>query len=154
MKTINDFAKIADQFCSWTESLQKSDEVNLDDLLIMLSSMLNKGLMMPPPESYNVDEVADRLTHEDWKSIHKKYTPIKFQYYREVFDPHDFDDDEPVTGDLHDDLADIYIDIKPGLLLFRKGLISEAAFEWKFSFSSHWGEHILSAMRAIYMFTR
>ena len=49
MKTINDFAKIADQFCSWTESLQKSDEVNLDDLLIMLSSLLNKALLMPPP---------------------------------------------------------------------------------------------------------
>ena len=154
MKIINDFAKIADQFCSWTESLQKSDEVDLGDLLIMLSSLLNKALLMPSPESYDLDEATESLTQKEWKAIHKKYTPIKFQYYREVFDPHNFDDDEPVTGDLHDDLADIYRDIKPGLVLFREGLINEAAFEWKFSFNSHWGEHILSALRAIYMFKR
>lgn len=154
MKQIEAFAKYADKFCSWTESLQKNDTINLDELLILLSEMLNTALLLPIIDAESVDEDTERLTHDEWTTIHKKISSLPFQYYYEIFDPHDFEDKEPVTGDLHDDLADIYRDIKPGVILYQKGFISDAAFEWKLSFGTHWGEHILSAMRAIYMFER
>jgi hypothetical protein len=151
---IKEFAKLTEQFCLWTESLRIKDDVDLNELLILLSALFNKALLMPLPEINNSDEEAERLSQKEWNNIHKKFTPIQFQYYREIFDPHDFNEDEPVTGDLHDDLADIYGELKPALLLFQKGFINEAAFEWKSSFGYHWGEHILSAMRSIYMFNR
>ena len=152
MRQIEVFAKFSDQFCSWTESLQNDDSVDLNELLILLSEMFNSALLLPICESEEVDEDIERLSRDEWTTIHKKFTPLPFQYYNEIFDPHDFDDKEPVTGDFHDDLADIYRDIKPGVNLYKKGFIHEAAFEWKSSFGYHWGEHILSAMRAIYMF--
>jgi hypothetical protein len=154
MKLIEVFAKFANQFCSWTESLQNDDSVDLNELLILLSGMFNSALLLSIHESDEVDEDTESLTHDEWTTIHKKFTPLPFQYYSEIFDPHDFNDKEPVTGDLHDDLADIYRDIKPGVILYQKGFIREAAFEWKTSFGYHWGEHILSAMKAIYMFER
>ncbi len=134
--------------------MQKDDLVDLNELLVLLSGMFNGALLLPIYESEDVDEATERLTHDEWTMIHKKFSPLPFQYYNEIFNPHDFEDKEPVTGDLHDDLADIYRDIKPGVILYKKGFIQEAAFEWKSSFGYHWGEHILSAMRAIYMFER
>jgi hypothetical protein len=154
MKLIDEFSKLADRYCSWTDSLQKEDTVDLGEVLALLSELFNNALVLPLLDSGETDEEAERLTQDEWKLIHKKYTPIPFQYYNEIFDPHDFSETKPVVGDLHDDLADIYRYLKQGLILYEKGLAGDAAFEWKSSFSYHWGEHVLSAMRAIYMFER
>ncbi|GAB6098106.1 DUF5063 domain-containing protein [Desulfatiferula olefinivorans] len=151
---IEDFAKIAEQYCSWTEALKNDDEVDLNELLLLLSLLFNYALSLPITDPDELDEETERLTNGEWKSIHEKYSPIEFQYYNEIFDPHDFENSVPVVGDLHDDLADIYRDIKPGVLLYQKGFTSSAVFEWQSSFGFHWGEHILSAMRAIYMYMR
>ncbi len=151
---IRDFAIVAEQYCQWAESLDPSDEINLNDLLLLLSELLNKVLLMPDVDPSDSDEEKNRISHDEWMKIHKWFTPIKFQYYREIFDPHDFKEDEPITGDLHDDLADIYRELKPALLLYIDDKIEDAAFEWKSTFGYHWGEHLISAMRAIYMFER
>lgn len=154
MKRIDAFSKLVDQYCRWTDSLEKEDTVDLSVVLILLSELFSKALSLPLSELGETDEDAKRLTQDEWKQIHEKYTPVPFQYYNEIFDPHDFSETKPVIGDLHDDLADIYHDLKQGLILYKNGLVCDAAFEWKSSFNYYWGEHILSAMRAIYMFER
>lgn len=75
---------------------------------------------------------------------------MPFQYYRVVFNPFDFDaTDEPVTGDLHDDLADIYGDLWHGLQAHQSGEVGEALFLWADSYFFHWGHHATSALYAI-----
>jgi len=59
----------------------------------------------------------------------------------------------PVRRDLANNLADIYRDLKPGLLSWTTGneaLIPNIVFDWKFPlFGLHWGLHAASAMRAL-----
>lgn len=68
--------------------------------------------------------------------------------YSDVFNP--LKDTEPVTSNLADDLADIYRDIKGGLVLFDSQHPIDAAWEWRFGFQTHWGHHLVGAQRAIH----
>ena len=85
---------------------------------------------------------------ELWRGLGKHLGDRKF--YREMFAPYDFNEAEPVVGDLADDLADIYRDIRRGLGKWRLGDSAGAAWEWQFHFAAHWGEHATSALRALH----
>jgi len=67
----------------------------------------------------------------------------------EVFDP--TKKDEPLKRSLAEDIANIYGDLKHGLLLTAHGAsTSEVLSHWRQAFSTHWGMHATGAMRAIY----
>jgi len=44
-------------------------------------------------------------------------------------------------------LSDIYLDIKRGLILFDGHHPIDAAWEWRFNFQIHWGQHLVGAQR-------
>jgi hypothetical protein len=71
-------------------------------------------------------------------------------YYREFFDPDPLQDEEPVMGDVGDDLLDTYKDIRSGLLLFEQGKITEALWFWAFLHRIHWGRHAVGALFALH----
>ena len=83
-----------------------------------------------------------------WRSLSSHLGDRKF--YREMFAPYDFEEAEPVVGDLADDLADIYRDLLRGLTKWRRGEYADAAWQWQFQFAAHWGEHTTSAIRALH----
>ncbi|PWA11191.1 hypothetical protein DCC39_09460 [Pueribacillus theae] len=58
--------------------------------------------------------------------------------------------EEPVEASLSDDLLDIYIDVKRGILLYENRKYREAIWEWKLNFQIHWGNHTVDAMRALH----
>ncbi len=70
--------------------------------------------------------------------------------YQKVFDP--FQDQEPVTTTVSDDLEDIYCDVKEGLLAMGgSGRVSASTvWEWKFGLESHWGRHAVSVINALH----
>ena len=70
--------------------------------------------------------------------------------YWTIFDPSKVEDNKAISTELSDDLADIYRDIKYGLLLFDAGHFSEASWEWQFFFKVHWGRHLFNAQKVIY----
>jgi hypothetical protein len=72
--------------------------------------------------------------------------------YWDVFAPLNEEDTESVFNSLADDLADIYRDLKRGLLLYNQGHIVEAIWEWRFNFDIHWGTHLVGAQRAIHSY--
>ena len=72
------------------------------------------------------------------------------RYYWEVFDPHEVS--EPVAGDLGDDFADIYQDVKDGLVAFNAVSANEGLWHWQYSFRTHWGNHLVNSLRAIHHF--
>ena len=54
---------------------------------------------------------------------------------------------------LWDDLAGIYYDLKYGLALWRLGTPdgqAEAAWQWRWNFESHWGNHLFRAMSTVH----
>jgi hypothetical protein len=84
--------------------------------------------------------------------VQAKAAALPFQYYSEIFNNLLVPSEEPVTGNLVDDLTDIYSDIAPGLDLFDAGRKDEAKNHWQFWLASHWGEHATSASRALWSY--
>jgi hypothetical protein len=72
------------------------------------------------------------------------------RFYREVHNPYAAASEGEVTGDIIDDLADIYAALERGLMQWRSGATGNALWEWRFSFETHWAEHATSALRAIF----
>jgi hypothetical protein len=73
------------------------------------------------------------------------------RFYREVFDPWAEPTVGEVTGDIIDDLGDIYRDLRRGLVHWQDGNLADALWEWRFNFQIHWGEHATSALRALFV---
>ncbi len=75
-------------------------------------------------------------------------------WYWAVLNPVDMDDlPETGTGDLIDDLGDIYNDLKEALTLFNRsnaGAKEHAVWQFKFDHENHWGEHCINALHVIH----
>ena len=117
IKNFYDSAKMLCEFLSNTVIKQE----NVDELLFLLADTYGKGLLLPDVELDDNDPVKV-----------PKPDPIIIeipQTYWEVFDP--FVEEEPVCGDLLDDLSDIREDLLQ--LLHR----------------AHFGNHMVSAIKAL-----
>jgi hypothetical protein len=68
--------------------------------------------------------------------------------YTEVFDPY-VDPPEMVSSLLSDDLTSIAAALAHGMRHFRAGRISEALWQWQFSYMSAWGNEASGVLRAL-----
>jgi hypothetical protein len=143
------FQAAAEEFCAMArreESLTKSDLWCLRELLVRLI------FHIPAVEScpHGADFDGKRLDDEEYARAVKRFSGLPFNFYRVVFDPHDLEaNDEPVTGMLADDLADIYRDLAEGLDNARAGHIADACSDWSESYMSHWSRHAVNALASI-----
>ena len=141
------FTENVERFCEWAEA-EKHGLIEARQHLLALATSI------PRLENYRESELGDdelpRRGYEGWKEDHERFGDLPFQYYMSVFDSHDLENrDEPVTGDLHDDFADIYGDLWRGLEAHKAGRIKEALSIWIESYFCHWGNHAASALKAI-----
>jgi hypothetical protein len=60
-------------------------------------------------------------------------------YYWMVFEPFQTAQPESIYGSISHDLADIWRDLKVGLLAASTGKLSDAICDSRFSFEVHWG---------------
>ena len=66
--------------------------------------------------------------------------------YWEVFDP--TRKEEPVSGSVSMDIAEIYFDLKEALQLSESNVAREDVyFDWRLGFRSHWSRHAVSALK-------
>ncbi|MDG2125284.1 MAG: DUF5063 domain-containing protein [Verrucomicrobiales bacterium] len=149
---IESFILNIEQFCEWA-SAENHDYIEAIQLLLSLMSSV------PHLQDFRYkgsDEISPpSRSHERWKADHENFSDLPFQYHQVVFDPHDLNLEEtPVTGDLHDDLADILGDLWSGLELHRSGHKTEALSHWIDSYCYHWGHHASSELRALDEFYR
>ena len=103
----------AERFCAWAEG-----EHHL--LIDARQHLLELMGCIPPLQHLRYASSSEsefpRRGHEGWTHDIRRLSDLPFQFYRVVFDPHDLDAiDEPVMGDLQDDLAGIYGDLWHGL---------------------------------------
>jgi len=144
------FAAVARQFCGWLDGAPKEPDVESHRALAATTALLDAAIRLPfnlPPPELRSHPKDNR---ERWKRAHGRCAALPFQYYSEVFDPFADPPEEPVCGDVADDLADIYRDVRAGLDLFDAGRHEAALGHWSFHFACHWGEHATSAIRALY----
>lgn len=114
--------------------------------LRLLLDLVRAALDLPDVEAG--DEEPASLDHAAWKRMHASFATLRAPQYYATADPDEIEG-EPLVGDLHDDLADVWRDLRPSLDLFDAGARDAAAWHWRFDFTSHWGEHAVEAIRVL-----
>ena len=147
MQQLEDFARSATAFCTWAEARPGLPDEEIDTALQLVSQLYAQALDIPPLFD---EEDAPAISHDEWVVTYKRFGALPFNYYAVHSEPTDTIDPSPGTGDLADDLADIWRDLKGGLALYHKGNRPAAAWEWRNSFQTHWGRHATSALYALH----
>jgi hypothetical protein len=143
------FAAAARAFCLWAEAPAGEASRDIRRALELLSELYAAALGIPP-SSTEGDEPTSRIDETAWSRVQDRFAALPFQWYSEAADPLEVPAEETAVGDLAEDLAEIYEDVSEGLRLFDAGREGEAARTWGLFFSSHWGRHAASAIRAIH----
>jgi len=142
------FASAAKAYCDWAESTFFID-ADGDQILAerLLCDLYRHALDLPDVSG---GEEAPDIPEAEWQKVYKRFQLLKPQSYSKLFDPSAFPpENEVVACDLADDLADIWRDLKSGLILWEAGSVDAAAWEWRFSLSSHWRRHVTGALQAL-----
>jgi hypothetical protein len=90
-----------------------------------------------------------------WKPLYDQVANKlgRHERYSLVFDPANLAKREVIDGSLADDLADIYMELKNGLDLYRRDVdeaVRQAIWDWRFGRKITWGRHAVHAMSATY----
>ena len=147
---IETFAENVRHFCQWAEST-KHDVQTARQLLLALMQGIPYLTVVGADDS---EREYPRRNYDQWKADHQRFADFGFQFYREVFAPCDIDGEAAITGDVHDDFADIYGDLCHGLQALDQGDGVYAVRYWRESYFQHWGHHISAAIYAIDEFYR
>jgi len=150
-EAVDRFAALAREYCAWAEGPPLTDEEDLNRAIAFVARLYCAALQLPSTNP-RIEDASDGLSLEDYRAIHKRFSSLPFQYYWEVFHPVADAADEAVAGDICDDLADIYRDLKDGLAIFDAGNDQLAGFHWSSSFGFHWGRHATSALHALHCY--
>ncbi len=156
MDEIDNFADVARAFQTWATAADDEGRCAALKALRILTRLLAAGAdLRALPDGADGSLSTDQIPDAEWRQVLDRASRLPFRYYSELLDPMPVPArDDPVVGDVTDDIADIYRDIVGGLRLYDAGKRAEAAWNWVFDFENHWGEHATSAVRAIYCYLR
>jgi len=146
MQQLDAFFHTSTAFCQWAEGSPALADDEAETALRLLSKLYAQALELPP--LFDEEDAPDR-SHDEWLAVHRRFAAMPFNFYAAYSEPHDAADPYPGIGDLADDLADIWRDLKRGLALYQKGNLAAAAWGWRNSFDTHWGRHAAGALYAL-----
>lgn len=122
------FAATVESFCQWAEGTRHGLTEARQFLISLMASIPDIAHLRYALSS---EVEFPRRGHDSWQEDHRRFSDLPFQFYRVVFGAFDFEaTDEPVTGDLHDDFADIYGDLWHGPQAHRLGDTTDALALW------------------------
>lgn len=145
------FATVAECFVAWLDD--RNTPLTPQAALGHVADLYAAGCKLIDPPNAATERLADDPGIEDatWKAIFHRGAELPFSFYWLVLNQHEMDrDPEFGTGDLSDDLADIYRDLVGPLDLYRTGDHASAVWHWHFGFHNHWGEHATQAIHALH----
>ena len=144
------FSTCIDRYESWVRSNRKSNFRSALECTSILSELNFRALELPGPDPKSLKEIdKPKLEPSDIDSARQAALQLPLRHYQKIFNPADTSDTEPVTGDLVDDIVDIYSEIIPPNKLFKHGFIDDALWHWNFGFRNHWGWHVSSAINTL-----
>lgn len=141
------FAAAARSYCAWAEGPPGTPDEEVRTALKHLALLYQCALELP---HLSGDEKAGCISREDFRAVYLRFAVIPVGYYSVPLNVLEVPPGETGLGDLSEDLADIWRDLKPPLLLFDAGHIDAAVWEWRFHFQAHWGAHATAALRALH----
>jgi hypothetical protein len=142
------FASLAKDFCIWCEA-ESLGPTPQRTAAAWLARLYAAALQLPDVEPETEDSKPD-LPVNDLEKAKRNFAQFWGQRYRQVFDPRPDNEEVPVIGDLGDDLSGVYDDIKASLILYDRGSVVDAAWQWKFDHETHWGHHAVGALFGIH----
>jgi len=158
------FGAVAQEFCSAVESASKVDRTRLlTEIYRLLPRLIGQAISLPNIETSDESDATQgeeqspslpraRMTDEQWRQLYDllKEKLADWDLYWQVFNP--TTDREADCGSLADDLADIYRDLKEGLVLNDKHLArpEDVIWEWRLLYYSHWGKHAIDALLTVH----
>lgn len=149
--TANAFSEQARRVCSIIESAPNAERsAFLRELHAALANLYARAIELPLVEPETDQGVDGNVTDDEWEALVLRLAPYldDADAYWEVFDPYNRND--PVSGSLSDDLADIYRDVRRGLDMLDSGApLNEVLWIWRFDFWNHWSDHAAGALRAL-----
>lgn len=149
MTPLETFARLAQEFCSWTEAPPRDSQYELGRAQRLLSTLYAAALDLPEGVPINAEQPAHGALSHD--AAFRRFGALPVNMYA-TCDPLVVPCESPEVGDVADDLADIYADLHRGLALYRAGHTGAAAWEWAFHFRAHWGDHAVGALAALQAF--
>ena len=141
------FAEVARQYCAWAEG-EFGEAQEVMRCARRLLAELHLAAIHLPDLGIGKDKDAARISHDEWSGMFQKFGRLPLNIYWDVFNP--LEETKPVENSLADDLADIYRDVRAGLSLFEAQYFIDAAWDWRFHFQIHWGQHLVGAQRALH----
>jgi hypothetical protein len=152
-ESVTHFIASAEAFCSLIEQRQPlTVDAFVFQCAMCLAELYRSAVLLSLPslESDGGGAIETAVSTEQTLSLIRDIGHAfgEVRWYWEVFDPRE--KDMPVVGDLADDLADIYSDVKNGLVAFRRGAMHAAIRHLQESFRYHWGDHVVDALRALH----
>ena len=147
------FAAEARRYCTLIESDAASNSwMFAEACLRHVLRLYEQALLLPEIEPSTTDLLAG-IDQETWEAVRTRTgQKLARDCYWEIFEPFEQEKPEPVVGSISDDLADIWRDLKRGLMEIDKGRpasISDAVWDWRCSFETHWGHHAAEAIFAL-----
>ena len=116
---------------------------------VWLARLHAAALLLPQASLENEDGLPE-LPAAPLQQAERNLAPFAGWFYRTVFDPDPRRDEEPVMGDVGDDLLDTYKDVKAGCLLYAQGRMPLALWHWSLMHRIHWGKHAVDALAALH----
>lgn len=141
------FAELVREFCDWCES--GAEPICERDVERWLARLHASALELPDVETEDDFQSPD-VPEAALAAAKARIASLWGSYYRMVFDPNPSENDVPVVGDLGDDVQDVYLDLRRGLLKFNEGHLEDAIWHWKFTHQIHWGRHATEALYALH----
>jgi hypothetical protein len=141
------FADVVRRYCAWAEGEFHQPRAEMQRARQLLAELYLAVINLPNLEIEEKENFAC-ISHDECLRIFRKFGSLPIDQYWDVFNP--LEDTEPVLNSLADDLADIYHDVKAGLILFEANHFSDAVWDWRFNFQIHWGHHLVGAQRTIH----
>ncbi|HXV97072.1 MAG TPA: DUF5063 domain-containing protein [Anaerolineae bacterium] len=147
------FVVVARQFCEWAISNYPAGLQSAKQALELITELYLCGIrLINEVQEVEAPEPTIESRGNMRSTVLARARNLPLNYYSEVFNPIPVPAEEPVTGDLADDIADIYEDIARGLRLLDAGYREHAVWNWVFNMQAHWGEHATSAIRVLHWF--
>ena len=157
-ETVERFVDSAERFCSLIEHHQSLTAWEFVRLCAPCLADLYGAAVPLSLLSVEIDSaelVEDVISTDQARAIDRQISEKLGEkcLYWEVLDPRIESDpvvDSLGVGDLADDMADIYREVKNGLSAFNRGPANEAIWHWQEGFRSHWGDHAVDALRGMH----
>jgi hypothetical protein len=150
---VSEFREQAERYCALIDlpgQYRRREYAAL--LLESLAGLVWAATRLPDPEPTHTD-VADGPSHEDWAERVTAVSRVvgKWNQYWTTMEVLGDDEPDVVTLPVWDDLADVWRDVKSGLLALEDGEpVEDVAWQWRFDFWTHWGAHATEALRALH----